>query len=216
LGKPEHSVRGRAIEILRDTGRVIEPPAGNEKGELQKNEESATSSEQMNRDSGESSDEAVQGMHVKPANGKLYLSVSLDHGHVPQPVSANQHIAFLENQRNPKDKSTLRIPSPREFDEGGKPEDVGDESANDGLSYSTTNSPTEPRRHINFELDSRVHEPTADVPHITIDESNTFRSREKASTLPRMNQKQPTNRSLEPPERQTKPTLRGTFSSIRR
>lgn len=216
LGKPEHGVRGRAIEILRDTGHVIEPPAGDENGELHKNEESATSSEQMNRDSGESSDEAVHGMHVKPANGNLYLSVSLDHGHVPQRVSTNQHIAFLENQRNPKDKSTLRIPSPREFDQGGKPEDVGNDSDNDGLSYSTTNSPVEPRRHINFELDSRIHEPTADVPHITIDEPNIFRSREKTSTLPRMNQKHPTNRSLEPPDRPTKPTRSGTFSSVRR
>jgi Trk-type K+ transport system membrane component len=212
LGKPEHSVRGKKIEVLRDTGRVLEQPAGDDKGKLHANEESVTSSDQTNRDSGESSDQAVQDMPAKPANGNLSLTESLDEERLPQRINTNQHIAFLENQRNPKDKSTLRIPSPREFDRGGVPEDVG----NDGLGHSSTTSPNEPRRHINFDLGSRVEEPSTEVPHITIDEPNIFRSREKTSTFPRINQRQPMNSSLEPPDRTTKSTRSGTFSSFRR
>lgn len=40
---------------------------------------------------------------------------------LPQRLSSEQHIAFLENQRNPKDKGILRIPGPREFDRGDVP-----------------------------------------------------------------------------------------------
>lgn len=41
---------------------------------------------------------------------------------LPQRLSPEQHIAFLENQRNPKDKAMLRIPGPRDFDRGETPE----------------------------------------------------------------------------------------------
>ena len=41
---------------------------------------------------------------------------------LPQRLSPEQHIAFLENQRNPKDKEMLRIPGPRDYDRGETPE----------------------------------------------------------------------------------------------
>ena len=40
---------------------------------------------------------------------------------LPLQLSPEQHIAFLENQRNPKDKGMLRIPGPRDFDRGETP-----------------------------------------------------------------------------------------------
>lgn len=43
---------------------------------------------------------------------------------MPVHLSTEQHIAFLENQRNPTDKGILRIPGPREFDRGDMPEPV--------------------------------------------------------------------------------------------
>ena len=210
LGKPEHSVRGRTIEILRATGHVIEQPVGDEKEDLDTTAESISSSDHTKRESDQSSEEALP---PKPANGNIFLT---EEARTLQKTSTNQHIAFLENQRNPKDKGTLRIPSPREFDRGGKPEDVGVGSDDDGIAYSTTNSPVERRRHINFDLGSRADEPNPGLHHITIDEPNVFRSREKTATFPRMNQRQPSNRSLEPPDRQTKAARSGTFSSFRR
>lgn len=46
---------------------------------------------------------------------------------LPERRPTEQHIAFVENQRNPKDKATLRIPGPRDFDRGDVPERVEDE-----------------------------------------------------------------------------------------
>lgn len=63
---------------------------------------------------------------------------------LPQRLSSEQHIAFLENQRNPKNPETLRIPGPREFDRGDLPEHLS--AAGDGgpLTNQVT-SPVEAR-----------------------------------------------------------------------
>lgn len=63
---------------------------------------------------------------------------------LPQRLSPEQHIAFLENQRNPKDKETLRIPGPREFDRGDLPEHLSMDGDGGPLSHQIT-SPVEPR-----------------------------------------------------------------------
>ncbi|KAL8711759.1 MAG: hypothetical protein Q9220_003930 [cf. Caloplaca sp. 1 TL-2023] len=60
----------------------------------------------------------------------------------PHRRSEEEHIAFLENQRNPKDKRTLRIPGPREFDRGDVPETVAEDEDGGALSHRVT-SPTE-------------------------------------------------------------------------
>ncbi|KAI9891240.1 MAG: low affinity potassium transporter [Vezdaea aestivalis] len=44
---------------------------------------------------------------------------------MPQQRSTEQHIAFVEQQRNPSNRETLRIPGPRDFDKGDTPHDVG-------------------------------------------------------------------------------------------
>ena len=41
---------------------------------------------------------------------------------LPQRLNTEQHIAFLERQRNPQNNETLIIPGPRESDRGQKPE----------------------------------------------------------------------------------------------
>ena len=46
---------------------------------------------------------------------------------IPEQRTTEQHIAFVENQRKLKDKSTLRIPGPRDYDRGSVPEQVADE-----------------------------------------------------------------------------------------
>lgn len=63
---------------------------------------------------------------------------------LPQRLSPEQHIAFLENQRNPKDKGTLRIPGPREFDRGDVPEHLVTENDGGVLTHQIT-SPVENR-----------------------------------------------------------------------
>ena len=84
---------------------------------------------------------------------------------LPQQISAEQHIAFLENQRNPKDKGALRIPGPREFDRGVIPETLLTNDDGGSLSQQATRSTGD---HVNMtgntpniqtitELDSNGH-----------------------------------------------------------
>ncbi|KAL9594196.1 MAG: hypothetical protein Q9179_005510 [Wetmoreana sp. 5 TL-2023] len=57
---------------------------------------------------------------------------------LPRRLTAEENIAFLENQRNPKDKRTLRIPGPREFDRGDVPETVAEEEDGGALVHKKT------------------------------------------------------------------------------
>lgn len=63
----------------------------------------------------------------------------------PQQRSTEQHLAFLENQRNPKDKASLRIPGPRDFDRGDVPQTVDEEEDGGPLSKRVTS--VEPLGH---------------------------------------------------------------------
>lgn len=50
---------------------------------------------------------------------------------LPQRLNPEQHIAFLENQRNPKDKGALRIPGPKDYDRGREPQQLNNDDVND-------------------------------------------------------------------------------------
>lgn len=45
---------------------------------------------------------------------------------LPSQRTTDQHIAFLENQRHPKDNSVLYIPGPRDFDRGDIPQQINE------------------------------------------------------------------------------------------
>lgn len=53
--------------------------------------------------------------------------VKTEEDRLPSQRSPEQHIAFLENQRNPKDHSVLYIPGPRDFDRGDQPQSINEE-----------------------------------------------------------------------------------------
>lgn len=56
---------------------------------------------------------------------------------LPGRLNAEEHIAFLEKQRNPN-KRTLRIPGPRDFDRGDVPETVVEDEDGGALSHKVT------------------------------------------------------------------------------
>ena len=62
---------------------------------------------------------------------------------LPYQITPEQHIAFLENQRNPKDKGILRIPGPREYDRGDVPETLDNNGADLSNQVSTPTEQTE-------------------------------------------------------------------------
>ncbi|MCJ1270508.1 low affinity potassium transporter [Lobaria immixta] len=63
---------------------------------------------------------------------------------LPQRRSPEQHIEFLQNQRNPKDEETLQIPGPREYDRGQGPVPLTLNTDGAPLSHQIT-SPVESR-----------------------------------------------------------------------
>lgn len=70
---------------------------------------------------------------------KAHSSQEWQPGTMPTQLSPEQHIAFVENQRNPKDDEVLYIPGPRDFDRGDGPhklEDDNSEEANHHLKWN--------------------------------------------------------------------------------
>ena len=133
---------------------------------------------------------------------------------LPQRLSPEQHIAFLENQRNPKEGKALRIPGPRDYDRGSVPEPLdSDEEDGAPLTLKAT-SPLEGIDAVNDEPLKR---------NVTIDATDHPRLRTNSRHLPKLNTKK--SSTLENVSRPTaddiapQPTpLRartGTFSSLR-
>jgi len=166
--RQEKGVRGRRIVVLRN-GHAMGGSLEEEKAKAEAAAESPSTASAHNESVKDSSDTAQGGM---PLEERVQDAVES-----PVHLNDNHHIAFLENQRSPKDKGALRIPSPREFDRGGRPEDVGDEDA--GLARKVTS------RYDSNHLSGMefVHTPQS-TNHITINEPKISRSRERVPPVP--------------------------------
>ena len=135
---------------------------------------------------------------------------------LPRSLSPEEHIAFLENQRNPKDKGALRIPGPRDFELGKVPEQLNEEDDGGGLSHQAT-SPMEGREG------KATTNGTAMSRNVTIDAPDHPQLRTNTGALPKLStQKSGTLDKMDravTDEREPAPApLRartGTFSSLR-
>lgn len=103
---------------------------------------------------------------------------------LPQRLSPEQHIAFLENQRNPKDKGTLRIPGPLEFDRGDVPERLALENDGGVLTYQVT-SPLAESRGTPSGIPVRRQ--------VTIEEPDHLRARADTGTFSKLTHRKTTN-----------------------
>jgi Cation transport protein len=167
MGRQEKGVRGRSIVVLRD-GHAIEGSLEEERIKADAGAESPSTASAHDESIKSSSDTAQAGIPLGERIRDVVSPVRLNHDH---------HIAFLENQRSPKDKGALRIPSPREFDRGGRPEDVGDQDA--GLARKVTS------RYDSRHLGGTEFGPTPQsANHITINEPKISRSRERVPAGP--------------------------------
>lgn len=141
-------------------------------------------------------------------------AIDLSTARLRQSLSPEQHIAFLENQRNPKDKGMLRIPGPRDFDRGDVPIQLGDEEEGEPLTAQVT-SPSDRKP------------PDVEIPfkrNVTIEEPPHPPSRNDPATLSRRRANTAGTKLLSPVEEKAQaqtPLNRlrsrsGTFSSMRR
>lgn len=131
----------------------------------------------------------------------------------PQHLSPEQHIAILENQRNPKDKGALRIPGPRDFDRGSVPEPL-DSDDDVGQLDRVVTSPIERRGMLNG--NSMKRNVTIDKPHHPCQRANSAPfprlSSRKSGTLENL-KVSPTDETA-PSSARTRART-GTFSSLK-
>ena len=143
-GTEERGVNGRRIVVLHGAGKSVGPGMNtvsvpNPKVHP-KVEHSSDSSDAQNASSDLSETSELDLSSPRPMEhppsfhrnitfaDELVLPTELSaEDRLPQRLSPEQHIAFLENQRNPRDKGTLRIPGPREFDRGQGPETLNED-----------------------------------------------------------------------------------------
>ena len=212
-GRQPKSVRGKAIRILRNTGHATDASMDNEKNVADVKDNSAPSSGPSNRDSDDSSEPKIT---VRPPTGHDRHSED----RLPRQRSPEEHIRFLETQRNPDDSTTLRIPSPRELDRGAKFQDVS-AASDDDLARQQTRSRVEPRHENASDMDARLRAPPIGN-HLTFDEPRILRDRGKTSTFPRPGVKHANTNSPEGgEEEEPKPmsrtkSRRSTFNTFRR
>ena len=132
---------------------------------------------------------------------------------LPQLLSPEQHIAILENQRNPKDKGALRIPGPRDFDRGSVPEPLDSDDDGGQIDHQFT-SPVERRAIPNGSSMKR---------NVTIDEPHHPRQRENPAGFPKLSSRKSgtlENLKLSPTDEAAPMSVRsrartGTFSSLK-
>ena len=204
-------VAGRAIRVLRQTGR----PTGKANGHKVENDngKAADSSDTSGQDAQESNGE------FREDHLDLQTSRSADDLRVPEQLSPDQHIRFLENQRNPSDATALRIPSPREFERGSRPQNIN-KDIDDSLLRRITSEPDLPGASERRKSEVNPTDDPAPA-HITIDEPRFLRDRhEKTATFPRLNTRQSTQppHTYDLPEHDAHPPPRrsNTFNSLRR
>ena len=204
-GRQERGVRGRAIQILHNTGSA---GRNDPEQEGDSNGKAVDSSEDESKANGHADydEDEVQLSKTRSTDEDVRL---------PQQLSPEQHIRFLEQQRNNSEGGALRIPSPREFERGGRPENV-DELAAKGIIHRVT---------TNFDAsdgqDTAQASPNAPRvgQHITINAPEVNRPRDKTSTFPRAASRQRTqNRENDEPQplSQNRRPRTNTFSTFRR
>ncbi|MCJ1310380.1 low affinity potassium transporter [Agyrium rufum] len=134
VGTDDQGVNGRTIVVLHkdpnsdgEPTEVVLPRHASQDG--QADGSASGSSGPRKGSSQESKDRSRDTSSQRPSfHRDITFADEVDRGmlasplRVPQQLSAEQQIAFLENQRHPKDTDTFRIPGPREWDRGGGPE----------------------------------------------------------------------------------------------
>lgn len=144
---PGQAVIDDALHKLPGDGKTDlsgNPIRGQDSGRGEEYEENEASPGNTARSSSEAVDEAPEAPFRRditfadevhhPRHARTFSSEAP----VQPQISKERNIAFLENQRNPKDKGVLYIPGPRDFDRGLTPQQLADEANNSPITPRTT------------------------------------------------------------------------------
>lgn len=193
-------VRRRATNILYDTGAILARHKSEPPFKLGNGGKDAGSSDNEIMDTQENDQEDKH---------ELARSHSDDELRLPRQLDPEQHIRILESQRKDKDGEALHIPSPREFDRGGRPQIVSEMG---GITRRVTSNLDNEQSH------EQSHQETQGLGrHITINEPN-IRPAHQTTILGGASRKQTqtTQQVPKPPQFQNQQRRVNTSSSFRR
>ena len=215
----EKGVRGRSIVVLHNnTGQTLEN--GNaDKGSLEPAAESRSASSSSQGQKFEAVNHAALASAQKTPtfHREVTFADEMNDGAsgddippmLPHRLTPEQHIAFLENQRNPKDKGALRIPGPKDYDRGRGPQQLDNDHKDDELDQQE--SPSESRDHPmgrNVTIDAPQH------PRLRIDTSQKHPTHRLSGNI---GSSAPTPaEETAPPSGRFSRARSGTFSSLRK
>ena len=220
----EKGVRGRSIVVLHNGDALRQRrEVGNETGKPENTEDRGSESSTSERGRTEAIDHAITlpPLHPPTFRREVTFADELESPEandavprmLPQRLSPEQHIAILENQRNPKDKGALRIPGPRDFDRGSVPEPLDSDEDGGQIDYQITSS-VERRGMPNGILLKR---------NVTIDEPHHPRQRSSSAAFTNLTSRRSgtlDNLKASPADEAALPSIRtktrtGTFSSLK-
>ncbi|OCK91161.1 potassium transport protein TRK1/TRK2 [Cenococcum geophilum 1.58] len=163
IEREERGVGGREIRVLRGVdgqaqGEKIEDAISDFKDTKEKDtKDEDTNGETLSHTKGETvgspqeaspgSPDSIESEVASPFHRDIVFADEVKPHHsrrlsnlerIPEQLPKEQHIGFVENQRNPKDKAALRIPGPRDFDRGDVPQRVEDEDEGGPLNKKVT------------------------------------------------------------------------------
>ena len=149
LEKHSQGVRGRSIVVLHKNGGHNGTEDGAVTSDLGKIDESepttSSSSDQVEKSEPDAHQEDQPLDEPPSLRREVTFADEIDEvgelraptERLPRRRSAEEHIAILENQRNPN-KRILRIPGPRDFDRGDVPETVAEQEDGGALSHKVS------------------------------------------------------------------------------
>lgn len=176
VGAEEHGVGNREIRVLRasnghakgqkiddETAVPLEKAAMNGKASASKADEDVAPDELPEKDQDPPVETPIQ-------RDIMFADEVASPGERLPQRNKEQSIAFVENQRNPKDKGTLRIPGPRDYDRGFVPERIEEGEALDKEMTNDGDDPQAKRKRSNSIPPVELNEDDHPLKqHITID-----------------------------------------------
>ena len=200
--RAERGVNGRSIVVLHGDGKLLGPAIGtpfkareNFRNVIERSSSSSDVQKESLADSNpedEVSPLEQSKLRSNPLTRDIKFADETDAVPKPSPLespmplqlNSEQHMAFLENQRHPKDKQALRIPGPREYDRGDVPEIMHEECDGRRLSHESTNPGRDKDEgyvapdHVDGDNNLSFKR------HVTIDNSNAVHERSAKSSSP--------------------------------
>ncbi|OOF92603.1 hypothetical protein ASPCADRAFT_209876 [Aspergillus carbonarius ITEM 5010] len=192
--REEAGIAGRSIVVLRDT--LGQPGDRQQARKKSGREDSPPASPTAGGPPEPPSEDPSSAINRKLGVG---LGRTLENMRMPAQLSPEHHIAFLENQR--RNKGALRIPSPREYDNGGVPQVLEEDEEETKPPVEMSSSSSDPERSPcdmsgededgkgkdDDDDDEEEDRPRRlDGPHITINEPDMIHTRTRNSTFPRL------------------------------